>query len=1074
MDVSTLKEKVLNGIKSLMNTDLNYSNTKACLNFITLEFSKSESHLEKDFQEKFFHSNIAHLRNCHFYTILFYVLAGFIDYYLFPEDLLSLFTIRFLLVVPVFLLGYFFSFTVWYKKTWKQISFFYILLTGSSFIAFTAIGHAPEAYDYWVGILFCMVFGYTFIREPFIYASTAGSILLIIYLLNAIVVTKIPTDKLIISFFYLLLINFLGMLISRHLEFSARKDFFLEQILFIEKKKVLSLNNELERKVNKRTSELNSSNRLLKTKIGELNKSETIHRNFVDNAPIGMCTMTLNGKFTYINKKLEEITGYKAKDWLGKPFHLIVYPDDLEVGTTKFNSRIKGDVNPESYQIRIINSQNEILWVKITSESIIEEKNGIKKITEIQSFIEDVTKVQRSQDINKTLFAISNAVNTTKNLYDLYKQIHNLLGRIIDVTNFFIAIVNEKEHTLYFPYSVDTVDDDFSPLTDFDPQESLTGLVVSTQKPLLLKKNKLQKLADRSGVWGPVPLIWMGVPLVVKDEIIGVIVVQSYTDSDIYTEQDLEVLISISDQVAVAIDRKGTGDELSRSEEKFRTAFKTSPHVITLTRIEDGLYIDINDAFTKLLGYSPEEIIGKSSIEHNIWNDLKDRDRLVSGLKDAGLVENLHADFKGKEGQIVNGLMSARILDIGNKEYLLAVTQDMTKLKKIEQERLDLEIRLQQAQKMEAIGTLAGGIAHDFNNILSGIFGYSQLVMQNIDNVNKIKHYIAQIDKGSKRAAELVRQILTFSRQDVYKKHPLQISFAIKEALQLLRPSIPTSIEIKQMINSKSAVLADPIKIHQLTINLCTNAYHAIGENQGRITITLADINIQNEEKTNNMLVPPGDYLELEVTDTGSGMDKSMMDKIFDPYFTTKQSSQGTGLGLALVKAIAKEHEGFVRVDSVPGQGTSFFVYLPILEKKPDRISSASPKPKHLGGNERIMVVDDEEAIRNISEEILQAHGYTVRSFKNGYEAFTHFKRDPHKYDLVITDMTMPKMSGDKLAIEMLKNHPDIPVLICTGFSETLTKEKASAIGIKRILNKPLAMNDLLKNIREILDENKN
>jgi len=519
------------------------------------------------------------------------------------------------------------------------------------------------------------------------------------------------------------------------------------------------------------------------------------------------------------------------------------------------------------------------------------------------------------------------------------------------------------------------------------------------------------------------------------------------------------------------IEHKRSENKLRQSEEKFRSAFKTSPNGITLSSMGDGIFDDINDGFTRLLGYTRKEVIGKSSFELNIWYDLKDRDRLISGLSKDGFVENLEAKFIGKSGQIIDGLMSARTLDIDDKNHLLTVTQDITQLRKNEQDRLNLEIRLQQAQKMEAIGTLAGGIAHDFNNILSGIFGYSQLALKRIDNPQKVKNCISQIDKGSKRAAELVRQILTFSRQDIYQKHPLQISIAIKEALQLLRSSIPTSIEIKKRIDSDSAVLADPIKIHQLLINLCTNAYHAIGENNGSIIISLVDKKIQKSKKVNNTRIPPGDYLELEVADTGSGMDKSILEKIFDPYFTTKQVGQGTGIGLALVKAIVKEHEGFISVNSVSGQGTSFFIYFPVFQKKADQMSSATNEINLVNGNERIMIVDDEKAIRDVSEEIIKSHGYKVSVFENGSKALCEFQKDPNKFDLIITDMAMPKMSGEKLAIEMLKKNPKIPVLLCTGFSETLSEEKASSIGIRKIFNKPLEMNALLKNIREILDE---
>jgi len=690
-------------------------------------------------------------------------------------------------------------------------------------------------------------------------------------------------------------------------------------------------------------------------------------------------------------------------------------------------------------------------------------RNSLKK---------ELEERKHSEDINKTLFAISNAVNTTMDLSDLYKQIHGFLGEIIDVTNFYIAIFDTKENSLHFPYYRDTEDDDYSSIKNFNPVGSLTGLVVSKRKPIFLTKDELKELSTKNAVWGTISMIWMGVPLMVKDEVLGVIAVQSYTDPYLYNKHDLDVLVAISDQVAIAIDRKRKEDELRKSEQKFRTAFKTSPHIITLINIDDWAYVEINDAFTKVLKYTPKEVIGKSSIELDIWKDLKDKERLVLELKKRGFVENFRADFKDKDGKIINGTMSARTVEMGANKYLLVVTQDLTEFKKNEQKRLDLEIRLQQAQKMEAIGTLAGGIAHDFNNILSGIFGYSQLALNMIGNPDKVKECIAQIDKGSKRAAGLVRQILTFSRQEEYQKHPLQISVSIKEAIQLLRSSIPRSIEIKEKLNSKSTVLADPTKIHQLLINLCTNAHHAIGEKNGIIAISTEDKRIRNTWKTNDTLIPPGSYLELKVSDTGAGMNQTTMEKIFDPYFTTKQVGSGTGIGLAIVKAIAKEHSGYISVSSIPDKGTNFYTYLPLFEKTTNQQVSSKPlSPNNLSGDERIMVVDDEEAIRDVYEKFLKSHGYNVSVFENGSAAFTEFEKDPYKFDLVITDMTMPKLSGDKLAIEMLKKNPDTRILLCTGFSETLSKEYASLIGIKKILNKPLTMNKLLKNIREILDE---
>lgn len=521
------------------------------------------------------------------------------------------------------------------------------------------------------------------------------------------------------------------------------------------------------------------------------------------------------------------------------------------------------------------------------------------------------------------------------------------------------------------------------------------------------------------------------------------------------------------------VEHKKAEARLRQSEERFRLAFQTSPNIITLSSVEDGIYDDINDAFTMVVGYTKDEVIGKSSIELNIWDDVKDRETLVAGLQQNGVVQSLEAKFKRKDGKILDGIMSACILDIENKKFLLATTQDITPIKKAEKERLNLEIKLQQSHKMEAIGTLAGGIAHDFNNILSGIFGYTQLAQASMEEPEKAKELMNQVLTSAQRAAELVQQILTFSRQAEYKKMPMNMSHEVKESLKLLRASIPTSIEFSVALRSKSLISGDSTKIHQVLMNLCTNGYHSMMKTGGILTISLDDVKISESQKINDRIMLPGNYICLEVSDTGHGMDYETLKKATEPYFTTKGPNQGTGLGLALVKAIIDEHDGFLDIHSEIKKGTSIFIYLPTLSvKKISQETSPDTEVEALSGSERIMVVDDEKAIRDVSKAMLSRHGYKVSAFENGSTALDEFKKDPFKYDLVVSDMTMPKMSGDKLALEILKINPEIPVLLCTGFSETLSNEKASAIGIKKILDKPIAMNTLLKNIREILDQN--
>ena len=394
---------------------------------------------------------------------------------------------------------------------------------------------------------------------------------------------------------------------------------------------------------------------------------------------------------------------------------------------------------------------------------------------------------------------------------------------------------------------------------------------------------------------------------------------------------------------------------------------------------------------------------------------------------------------------------------------VVAHIKDITDKKQMEQ-------RLIQSEKMEAIGTLAGGIAHDFNNILSGILGYAQLGKINIDKPGKLNRHLDHIIKGSQRAGELVRQILTFSRQYEYEKQPLEVAIVVKEVLKLIRASIPAFIEIREEIVSESIILADPSQIHQIIMNLCTNAYHSMLETKGTLTVTLKDVKITTQEGILGPDITPGNYLKLEVGDTGHGMDKQTLEKVFDPYFTTKEVGKGTGLGLALVHGIVEEHNGCILVDSKIGKGSCFQVFFPVIEKEtnidehPALDKESLPK-----GAERIMIVDDEKSILFSTRELLEDCGYQVSAFLDGQQAFDKFKNAPEKFDLVITDMTMPKMTGDDLALEVLKIRPDLPIILCTGYSDRISEERAMEIGIRRFVQKPLISQDLTVLIRNVL-----
>ncbi|MCP4718201.1 MAG: response regulator [Desulfobacteraceae bacterium] len=383
-------------------------------------------------------------------------------------------------------------------------------------------------------------------------------------------------------------------------------------------------------------------------------------------------------------------------------------------------------------------------------------------------------------------------------------------------------------------------------------------------------------------------------------------------------------------------------------------------------------------------------------------------------------------------------------------------------------EQRHLEAQLRQAQKHEAIGNLAGGIAHDFNNILSGIYGFCLLAQTHINDPEKAKAHLTNLMKGARRAAELVRQILSFSRHTDHKMHLIPILPVVTEVLKLLRSSLPSTIEIENNFNSTSLIEADPTQVHQVLMNLGTNAFHAMKKTGGLLTIQGGDMDVRDSEPPAPGMIP-GKYLMLEVRDTGEGMSKETLQKAFDPYFTTREKGHGTGMGLALVRAVVDRYRGYLTVDSKLGRGTKVGVYLPVSDKK--RINKRENTDRPIkGGTEHVMFVDDEVDICSSTRELLADYGYRVAIFRDAPGALSAFQAAPESYDLVITDMTMPKMKGMVLAEKILAISPNMPVLLCSGYIDDEYEQEALKIGIRKCLLKPVQIRYLLMLIRKIFD----
>ncbi len=370
---------------------------------------------------------------------------------------------------------------------------------------------------------------------------------------------------------------------------------------------------------------------------------------------------------------------------------------------------------------------------------------------------------------------------------------------------------------------------------------------------------------------------------------------------------------------------------------------------------------------------------------------------------------------------------------------------------------------------MEAIGTLAGGIAHDFNNILSAVIGYNELLQMQLPKDSAEFHYAHQIELAGIRAKELVQQILAFSRQTETEFKPVDVSLIVHEVIKLLRSSLPKTIEIEQDIQRDNIVMGDPTQIHQILMNLCTNAGHAMKEKGGRLTIRLKRIKLNEALISDQIKLAVGTYVKLSVSDTGHGIPAEHLDRIFDPFFTTKGPVEGTGLGLSIVHGIVESHKGAIQVSSQENKGTVFLIYLPVVERRaePDkRLAEDMFK-----GTEHILFVDDEPTIAEMCKSQLEALGYKVTSLSNSLEALAQFKTFPGSFDLIITDMTMPEMSGDEIAKEIKRVRTDIPIILCTGFSTKITPTTARQFDIDALLMKPVILREMAEVVRKLLDK---
>ncbi len=513
-------------------------------------------------------------------------------------------------------------------------------------------------------------------------------------------------------------------------------------------------------------------------------------------------------------------------------------------------------------------------------------------------------------------------------------------------------------------------------------------------------------------------------------------------------------------------ERRNAAEALARSEENYRTLFELATDAIFLCAA-DGRLVDVNRHTSQLTGFNREELLQKTVFDVIARDDHEHLRHCLREIMRDGTRFSVYR-FCRKGGGVFPGETSTRLLPDGR---ILAMVRDITERKEAEAQRQRLELELRQAQKLQAIGTLAGGIAHDFNNILAAILGNAQLLKMVLPPAHEGQGNVSQILVASHRAKDLVQQILMFSRQREQLREVLQLEPLLKESVKLIGVSLPATVSLELAVDSGlPAVLADPTQIHQVVVNLCTNAIHALRTGGGTLRLALSAVSMPEENTSSKPNLPPGRYVCLTVTDSGHGMDAATLERIYEPFFTTKPVGEGTGLGLAVVHGIVQSNDGAITVNSRPGEGTTFKIYFPAQDGRPEKAPRQSEELR-AGRGQHILFVDDEVPIAEVAGVMLTKLGYRVTVCTDPRKALEHLQTDNADLALMMTDLSMPGLSGVDLIREAMRLKPGLPVILLTGYGNVIDTKAAVELHIAEVMHKPFTMEDLSAAIEGALEE---
>ena len=678
---------------------------------------------------------------------------------------------------------------------------------------------------------------------------------------------------------------------------------------------------------------------------------------------------------------------------------------------------------------------------------------------------EQLSALLRRMEAERLVIAeIVHALNQTANLDELLAEIHQALKKVVAAENCFVALHDSATDRFSFPFFVDEVD--AAPPPPQKVGHSCTAFVFRKGVPMLIPQSEFDRLASEGEVelvGAPAPG-WLGVPLKTPNETIGVLVVQHYENEKAYDQRDLEFLSSVGGHIALAIERRRAEDALRKKEEMFRLLFSHNPLPTWVIDRETLRFLEVNEAAVRVYGYSQEEFKGMTILDFRADDE---KIRMLNYLKDHsgdGLYRGQWRHRK-KDGKTIEVETTVHELEYSGKRVRLIVAQDVS-------ERHILEQQLRQSQKMEAVGRLAGGVAHDFNNLLMVIKGHTELLRNVLPPSDEYTRKIEHIERAADRASGLTRQLLAFSRLQMLQPKVINLNDAVADMGRLLPRLIGEDIELVVRASEHlGAIRADRSQMEQIIMNLVVNARDAMPDG-GKLIIETSNIELDRLYNEKHPIVREGRYVLLCVSDTGTGMSLETQAHIFEPFFTTKAQGKGTGLGLATVYGVVKQSGGFIWVYSELGRGTTFKIYFPRVDQPVDRLDLAPASAEAPRGSETILLTEDERDVREVAREFLESGGYTVIEARDGIEALGLVEKHEGAIDLLITDMVMPRMTGQELAARLKEQRPKLRMLYMSGYSERAAADSLRAEPGVRLLAKPFSRSALLRMVHELLQKN--